>query len=258
MMQRLTRMCGRAGAVALASACLLSACQPKFEEPDPKDLNAARQAALAFDRRMQMEMLDRLDRGEDVVAVYLAYTDHVPGWAKETSDANKFDFSRTSLDVRNPASAPDAWEQQKMQEFAYMADTGLDPATFETSEIRQEGEEKVFRWIRPMQMSEHCLACHGEQLDSRIKLLLAQEYPDDAAAGYFEGQVGGAYSIRKVLSVKGKPPPPYVPQPLPPRLPADERKPGDAPLVALPAEPAEQAPPERSPYDLPAEETPPQ
>ena len=257
-MQRLTGMCGRLGAVALASACLLAACQPKFELPDPKDLNSARQAALAFDRRMQLEILDRLERGEDVVAIYLAYTDHVPGWAKEISDASKFEFSRTSLDPRNPASAADEWEQQKMQEFAYMADTGLDPATFETGEIRQEGDEKVFRWIRPMQMTEHCLACHGEHLDSRIKQLLAQEYPDDAATGYFEGQVAGAYSVRKVLSVKGKPPPPYVPKPLPPRLPADERKPGDAPLVQLPSEPAEQVPPERSPYDLPLDDPPPE
>jgi hypothetical protein len=257
MTQRLTRMCGQVGALAFISACVLSACQPKFEQPEASDLNAARQAALAFDRRMQLEILDRLDRGEDPVALYLAYTDHVPGWAKEISDANKFDFSRTSLDPRNPASAADAWEQRKMQEFAYMADTGLDPAAFESGEILQEGDEKIFRWIRPMRMSEHCLACHGEQIDSRIKLLLAQEYPDDTASGYFEGQVAGAYSVRKVLSVKGKPPPPYVPQPLPPRLPADERKPGDAPLVPLPPEP-EQAPPERSAYDLPVEEEPPQ
>jgi uncharacterized protein DUF3365 len=249
MFRPFTLSCGLAGAL------LAAACQPEFEQPKPADLNAARQAALDFDRRMQLQIIDRLDRGEDPVALYLAYTDHVPGWAKEISDTNKFDFSRTSLDPRNPTAAADTWETQKMQEFAYMADTGLDPATFESAEILQEGDAKVFRWIRPMQMGEHCLACHGEHVDSRIKQLLAQEYPDDAAIGYFEGQVGGAYSVRKVLSVKGKPAAPYVPVPLPPRLPADERQPGDAPLVPLPPE-APETTPERSPYDLPAEEPP--
>jgi hypothetical protein len=246
MSGRFTLMCGLGGALLLAAAC-----QPEFEQPDPVDLNAARQAALDFDRRMQLQIIDRLDRGEDPVALYLAYTDHVPGWAKEISDKAKFDFSRTSLDVRNPTAAADAWETAKMQEFAYMADTGLDPATFESSEIVQEGDARVFRWIRPMQMTEHCLACHGEQVDGRIKLLLAQEYPDDAAIGYFEGQVGGAYSVRRVLSVKGKPPPAYVPVELPPRLPADERQPGDAPLVPLPPEalPAPEAPVEEPPAD---------
>jgi hypothetical protein len=234
---------------------LAAACQPEFEQPDPADVKAARQAGLEFDRRMQLDIIDRLDRGEDPVALYLAYTDHVPGWAKEISDANTFDFSRTSLDPRNPAATADTWETQKMQEFAYMADTGLDPATFESAEIVQEGDAKVFRWIRPLQMMEHCLACHGEQVDPRIKLLLAQEYPDDAAIGYFEGQVGGAFSVRKVISVKGKPPPPYQPISLPPRMPADARQPDDAPLVPLP--PEETPAPEPGIDDLPPEEPPP-
>ncbi len=68
-------------------------------------------------------------------------------------------------------------------------------------------------------------------------------------------EIGGAYSVRKVLSVNGKPPPPYQPTPLPPRLPADERQPGDAPLV----QPETSAPvqPERFPDDLPLDEPPP-
>jgi hypothetical protein len=236
---------------AIAWLAVPGACQPQFEQPTPQDLNAARQAAFAFDRRMQLEIIDRLDRGEDPVAIYLAYTDHVPQWGKDISDGAKFEFSRTSLTPRNEAAAPDDWERRQMELFNYMADTGMDPVTLETAEIVEEaGGAKVFRWIRPVQMSEHCLACHGEQLDPRIKLLLAQEYPGDPATGFFEGQIGGAYSVRKLLSVKGKPPPPYVPVPLPPRLPADARQPGDAPLVPLPSE-EEAPPPERSPYDLP-------
>jgi hypothetical protein len=234
---------GCGGALAL-----LAACSPGIPQPDAEEIAAARKAGIAFDVRIKLEITDRLDRGEDPVAIYLAYADHVPGWAKEISDGVKFEFSRTSLAPRNPAAGSDAWESSQMELFSYMVDAGKDPNELEAAEIRQEGDANVFRWMRPIVMGEACLACHGERLDPRIRLLLAQEYP-------LEGQIGGAYSVRKVLSVNGKPPPPYQPTPLPPRLPADERQPGDAPLVQ--PETVAPAQPERSPYDLPADEPPP-
>lgn len=231
----------------LALALAMAGCEARPERPDPADIRAARQAAMAFELRLKREIVDRLDRDEDPVAVYLAYADHVPGWGKEISDQARLDFSRTALGVRNPANEPDDWERQRMEEFEFLADAGRDPSELEAAEIVLEGNEKVFRWLRPMVMGEACMACHGEKPDSRIKLLLQQEYPLDAALGYAEGQLGGAYSVRKVLSVDGQPPPPYVPRPLPPRLPADERRPDDAPLV----QPAAPEPVEPSPYDQP-------
>jgi hypothetical protein len=93
-------------------------------------------------------------------------------------------------------------------------------------EIVQEGEETVFRWMQPVRMMDTCLTCHGEAIDQRIKLLLAQEYPLDEAAGYSEGQIGGAYSVRKVLRVGDEPAPAWTPIPEPLLLPADQRQPG--------------------------------
>lgn len=199
------RLSRRTMGIALVLA--LAACEPRPERPTDADILAARQAALSFDVRLRREIVDRINREEDPVAVYLAYADNVPGWGKEISDAAKFAFSRTALGVRNPANAPDDWERRQMELFNLMADEGQDPETFEAAEIVQEGNAKVFRWLRPMVMGEACMACHGEAIDGRIKLLLAQEYPLDEAAGYSEGQLGGAYSARKVLSVDGKPPP---------------------------------------------------
>jgi hypothetical protein len=233
---------------AVSGVLALTCCAPQPETPDPADLQEARQAAFAFDVRMRQEIIARLDRNEDPVAVYLAYADHVPLWAREISDSLKFDFSRTSLGPLNAAAAPDAWETEQMDRFNFYADAGYDIATLEAAEIREEGDARVFRWMRPIVMTEPCLVCHGEKLEDRIRLLLAQEYPSEEPGWYFEGQIGGAYSVRKVLSVNGKPPPPYVSAPLPPRLPADERGPNDAPLVQ--PRPAEPEPP-------PVEELPP-
>lgn len=222
---------------ALAAA----ACEPRPEQPVETDIQAARKAAVTFDIRMKREIVDRLERGEDPVAVYLAYADNVPGWGLEISNAGKIDFSRTAITVRNPANAPDAWETRQMELFNFMADAGQDPEGFEVAEIVSEGNEKVFRWMRPTVMVEACMTCHGEGVSERIKLLLGQEYPLDDALGYSEGQLGGAYSVRKVLSVDGKEPPPYVAKPLPQRLPADQRRADDAPLVQ-PATPVEAQP----------------
>ncbi len=218
-------------AVWIVLALVAGACELRPEKPPEADIQAARKAAVTFDIRMKREMTDRLERGEDPVAVYLAYADNVPGWGLEISNAGKIDFSRTAITVRNPANSPDAWETRQMELFNLLADSGQDPETFEVAEIVQEGNEKVFRWMRPTVMSEACMTCHGETVSERIKLLLGQEFPLDDALGYSEGQLGGAYSVRKVLSVDGKEPPAYVPKSLPERLPADQRRPDDAPLV---------------------------
>lgn len=223
----------RTGAPAAPAlfALLLAACTPKAEEPAPADIQSARRAAMEFDLRLKREITDRLERSEDPVAVYLAYADHTPGWAREISNQFELDFSRTALGVRNPSSAPDDWERQQLETFNFLMDAGLDPDTFENTEIVQEGDEIVFRWLRPVRMIDTCLVCHGGEIDPRIKLLLAQEYPLDEASGYSEGQIGGAYSVRKVLRVGGQPAPQWAPIPEPEILPADQRQPGDAQLI---------------------------
>ena len=225
----MSRRHSRAGWIALA--LVAAACEPRPERPAQADILAARQAGLSFDGRLKREILDRLIREEDPVAVYLAYADHAPSWGKEISEAARFDFSRTALGVRNPANAPDDWERRQMETFNFLADAGQDPETFEAAEILQEGNETVFRWLRPVVMGETCMTCHGEAVNIPIKLLIAQEYLLDEGAGYSEGQLGGAYSVRKVLSVDGRPPPAYATRDLPARLPAAARQPGDAQLI---------------------------
>lgn len=213
---------------------LLAACAPKPETPAAEDLRAARTAAFDFDQRMNRDIIARLDRGEDVVAVWLAYADHAPDWGRQVSNTQEIDFSRTALGVRNPVNAPDDWERQQMEQMSFMLDAGFDPETLEVAEIVTEGDARVFRWMRPVLMAEQCLACHGEAIDTRVKLLLAQEYPLDEATGYAAQQLGGAYSARRVLSVDGKPAPAWTPIPAPVIAPADQRQADDAPLVVTP------------------------
>jgi len=220
----------------MGCAVLVAAsCTPPLEPPPAASIRTARQAALAFDQRITREMIARLRRDEDPVAVWLAYADHVPDWGREISNQLQVEFSRTALGVRNPANAPDDWERQQMEQMSFMLDSGLDAEALDVAEIRLEEEKKVFRWIRPILMGEECLVCHGEQINPRVKLLLGQEYPLDEAAGYSANQLGGAYSVRQVLSVGDKPPAAWEDIPAPVTAPADSRSPDDAPLVTAPA-----------------------
>lgn len=221
----------KTAAAFAGAAAVLAGCAPKVEQPAAADIQSARQAALSFEQQLKREITTRLERNEDPVAVYMSYADHAPEWAREISNRLELDFSRTALGVRNPANAPDDWEKRQLETFSFLMDSGLDPDTFEISEIVQEGEETVFRWLQPVRMVDTCLTCHGEAIDQRIKLLLAQEYPLDEAAGYSEGQIGGAYSVRKVLRIGDQPAPPWTPIPEPVTLPTDRRQSGDAPIV---------------------------
>ena len=183
-----------------AAAAIAVACVPQAPQPGVEDILAARQAALAFDVRMRLEIAQRLEREEDPVAVYLAYRDNAPGWAAEIGGKLGVELSRTALRVRNPANAPDDWEIRQMELFEFSREAGLDPTTLETAEIVKEGGKDVFRWIRPIVMEEACLACHGEDIDPRIVTLINQEYPLDEAIDYHETEFGGAYSVSKILT----------------------------------------------------------
>jgi len=56
---------------------------------------------------------------------------------------------------------------------------------------------KYFRWIRPITIQETCITCHGDKIDDKLLTLLVHDYPDDEATGYFEGELAGAYSVKK-------------------------------------------------------------
>jgi hypothetical protein len=174
-------------------------CTPEPETPDPGDLLVARQAALSFDVRYRVEMLDRLERDEDPVAVYMSYRDHVPGYAKEISERLGLEFSRVSMRPRNPLNSADDWEREQFAQFEFWRETGRDPTTMESAAIVEEEGRRLFRWMRPLSADEACMACHGDELDPRLLKLLAQEYPLDEATGYYETEVLGAYSVTKVL-----------------------------------------------------------
>ncbi len=115
-----------------------------------------------------------------------------PGIAKKHSDMKGWSVGRTSLKLRNPGNAPDAWEVAVLKKFDARLAAGDDPAKMEHYEV--VGNQ--FRYMKAIPTApKPCLACHGEKLDPAVSAKLAELYPADNATGYKAGQIRGAFTI---------------------------------------------------------------
>jgi len=128
--------------------------------------------------------------------------DTAPMLANSLSRRTGWKVGRVSLQVRNPLiGQPDAWEQKVLQRFDYEATGGANAAKLTVAEIVTEPEADYFRYMKALPVKPLCLTCHGSErtIPASVQARLAQEYPNDAATGYFAGQIRGAVSIKRRL-----------------------------------------------------------
>jgi cytochrome c553 len=109
-------------------------------------------------------------------------------------------IARTSLKIRNPNNAPDAWEKQVLLNFEKSKSRGATVKQLQYSEIIKQGKHTVFRYMQAIPVSGNCLSCHGEKLTSSVQAKLKQLYPQDNATGYKVGDIRGAFSITRKIS----------------------------------------------------------
>ena len=101
--------------------------------------------------------------------------------------------ARTSLKVRNPGNTPDEWEVTVMQDFAKRLAEGESPISLEASKT-ENGE---FRYMKAIPTAAVCLVCHGSDIASPVAKKIASLYPQDQATGFNEGELRGAFTLRK-------------------------------------------------------------
>lgn len=90
---------------------------------------------------------------------------------------------------RNPANAPDPYEQQVLQSFRR-------GGSEELYQITGTGDGEVFRYLQAFHAEKSCLECHGDPADAPP--VIRQLYPPevDHAYHYPLGEVIGAISIQ--------------------------------------------------------------
>jgi len=167
------------------------------------EIDASRATVKEFMQTLKQELQSGMQEGGPVNAISVCNLS-APGIANTYSVRHGWDVGRTSLKLRNPANAPDAWERSVLETFEERKGAGEDPAKMEHYEVVRQDGVKQLRYMKAIPTAQLCLACHGENIDSITRTRLEKLYPDDQARGYKAGDIRGAFSISQPLDAGSK------------------------------------------------------
>jgi hypothetical protein len=122
-----------------------------------------------------------------------------PAIAAEAAKRSGWSVGRTSLEVRNPANAPDTFERTALEDFQAAVQAGADLAKLEREEIVTRDGKTTFRFVKAISVAEPCLACHGSSVTPDTAKAIRDLYPADQAVGYNLGDLRGAFTLTRVL-----------------------------------------------------------
>jgi len=158
----------------------------------------SRIVASDFMLRLKLELKAAMREGGPGNAVRVCKT-KAPEIAAETSEKMGWRVARTSLKLRNPHNAPDAWELKVMQEFEKRKAAGEEIKTLEYAEIVTTEGKKQFRYMKAIPTEKLCLQCHGSKIEPEEAAALNKYYPHDQATGFKEGDIRGAFTITQPM-----------------------------------------------------------
>ena len=124
-----------------------------------------------------------------------------PKMAAAASAETGWAIRRVSLKNRNPKAVPDAWERAALEDFDKRTVAGEKPATLEKGEVVQDGDKKMYRYMKALPTQDLCLQCHGtpDRLSPAVQAKLKELYPNDKGVGYGPAEIRGAMTIKKPL-----------------------------------------------------------
>ncbi len=200
--------------VALASL-LLAACAPApAPQPEaPPEAAATIECVPAAEGEIPAEVQERLRtaaktlagrlKGRLVKELGAGGPVHALGVCSEVAQDMAGEFSadgisvrRVSLKVRNAADEPDAFERAWLEHFESVHASGGELG--EVFVVADADGARAAHYFLPIKIAGPCLNCHGkrEELAPELVAKLDELYPDDAATGYVEGDLRGAFSVR--------------------------------------------------------------
>lgn len=157
-------------------------------------LEQSREVAADFMASLKAELTRAMEAGGPSKAIDACQA-VAPAIAQEHSKRTGWQVGRTSLRVRNPGNAPDAWEREALLSFEKRKAAGEDIARLEHYGFVEQDGRTVFRYMKAIPTAQMCLACHGSSLDPSVKATLAELYPNDQATGFSVGDIRGAFTI---------------------------------------------------------------
>jgi hypothetical protein len=183
--------------VSLLALCTTPALAGELEDRTA----AARGIVKEFAGSLQGELKAALDAGGPTNAIQVC-SDKAPEIAAGLSKKHGGRVARTSLKLRNPSNAPDAWETKVLNDFEARKAKGEDPGQIETAEIitNKQGKRE-FRYMKAIAIAPNqpCLKCHGDAIEAPVSSKLNELYKQDKATGYKVGDLRGAFTISQPM-----------------------------------------------------------
>jgi hypothetical protein len=159
----------------------------------------ARTVVKSFASELKGELVAALESGGPVEAIAVC-NERAPALAAAAAERSGWRVGRTSLKLRNPDNAPDAWESAVLRNFDARAAGGESPKKIEFSAVVDQQGQRTFRYMKAIPTAEKpCLACHGKAITPQVLEQLDSRYPDDRARGYGAGEIRGAFTLSKTL-----------------------------------------------------------
>lgn len=181
---------GLAGAAVLVTALAAAA-----ESDLDAYTRASRAVVQALAEGLQAELTSAIDASGPVAAIELC-NEKAPSLVRKYAADERWTLGRTSLKFRNPANAPNAWEQTILQSFEERKAAGEDPATIDHAAIVMRDGKRVIQYMKAIPTGELCLNCHGgAEVRPEVAAKLAEFYPNDKARGFHVGDIRGAFTI---------------------------------------------------------------
>lgn len=189
--------------LSLALLCALPF-NPAFAGDDDiqKRVAESKKVVKAFMGELKGELGKAMKQGGPLNAIQVC-SKTAPSIAHAMSEIHNMKVARTSLKLRNPDNAPDAWEAKVLKKFEERRAAGEDPAKMAYYEVVEVDGQKTFRFMKAIGMPPlkkmPCLKCHGTNIDPKVAAKLDELYPKDQARGYKPGQIRGAFTISQPM-----------------------------------------------------------
>lgn len=151
-----------------------------------------------FGQSLKLELVKGMSSGGAINAISVCY-EKAPEIADSLSKDSGWKVARTSLKARNDNNKPDDWEKSVLIEFEKLKESGWEITSLSFSEIIGQDGNKVFRFMKAIPTDAVCLTCHGSNIKEDVAEKIQELYPGDLATGFKQGDIRGAFSLKKII-----------------------------------------------------------
>lgn len=175
-------------------AVVLAGCEETPEADTEAFAVSSREAVTELGASLMSALHRGIADGGPVAAISVC-NEKAPQIAAGIGAARGIEIGRTSLKVRNPANAPDAWERETLLRFEDSWADGDGRSGLEhMAQVSVDGRPAL-RYMKAIPTGALCLQCHGKSLDPDVRAVIEDIYPEDQAQGYAAGDLRGAFTV---------------------------------------------------------------